>query len=73
MGHARYDSRRSGAVSRLQPHPPNFTPIGAIVLFGGAHFASRWEAFLVPLAAMVFSDAIMAGTGWHRSYMSALP
>ncbi len=28
-------------ASRLLPHPPNFAPIGAIALFGGATFASR--------------------------------
>lgn len=51
------------AASRLSPHPPNFTPIGAIALFGGAHFRERWLAFVVPLAAMVLSDVII---GWHR-------
>lgn len=51
------------AASRLLPHPPNFTPIGAIALFGGAHFRERWLAFVVPLAAMVLSDLII---GWHR-------
>ncbi|MGB5288418.1 MAG: DUF6580 family putative transport protein, partial [Ignavibacteriaceae bacterium] len=36
---------------RLIPHPPNFAPIAAIALFGGAYFNKRWAAFLVPLAA----------------------
>ena len=49
-------------ASRLVPHPPNFTPIGAIALFGGASFADRRVAFLVPLAAMFASDAIL---GFH--------
>jgi hypothetical protein len=44
------------AASRLLPHPPNFTPIGAMALFGGACFRSKWQAFLVPLAAMMLSD-----------------
>ncbi len=47
------------AVSRLVPHPPNFTPIGAIALFGGASFADRRAAFLVPLAAMFASDLVL--------------
>ena len=29
------------ALSRLLPHPPNFSPVEAIALFGGAFFASR--------------------------------
>lgn len=46
----------AAAASRLLPHPPNFAPIGAVALFGGASFASRRTAFLVPLAAMFLSD-----------------
>src|SRR5262249_9744912 len=47
------------AALRLIPHPPNFTPIGAIALFGGAHFADKRWAFGVPLAAMAVSDAVL--------------
>ena len=44
------------ALSRLVPHPPNFSPVEAIALFGGAYFASRFAAIWVPLAAMFVSD-----------------
>lgn len=44
------------AASRLIPHPPNFTPIAALALFGGACFADRRAAFLVPLAGLFLSD-----------------
>ena len=44
------------AASRLIPHPPNFVPIAAIALFGGAHFSDKRMAFLIPLAAMFLSD-----------------
>ena len=44
------------ALSRLLPHPPNFSPVEAIALFGGAYFASRAAAIWVPLAAMFLSD-----------------
>jgi hypothetical protein len=44
------------ALSRLLPHPPNFSPVEAIALFGGAYFAKRWAAVWVPLAAMFLSD-----------------
>jgi hypothetical protein len=46
----------AAAASRLIPHPPNFSPIGALALFGGACFPSKRTAFLVPLAAMLVSD-----------------
>jgi len=37
----------------------NFTPVGAIALFGGAYFTDRWKAFLVPLAALFLSDVVI--------------
>ena len=47
------------ALARLIPHPPNFTPIAAVALFGAAHFKNKWAAFLVPLLAMFISDAAL--------------
>ncbi len=44
-----------GVGLRLLPHPPNFTPILAIALFGGFYF-SRKIAFILPMAAMLISD-----------------
>ena len=32
------------ALTRLLPHPPNFSPVEAVALFGGAYFASRAAA-----------------------------
>jgi Family of unknown function (DUF6580) len=49
----------AAAALRLLPHWPNFTPIAALALFGGAHFADRRAAFAVPLAAMVLSDLVL--------------
>lgn len=46
----------AAAASRLIPHPPNFTPIAAMALFGGAQFADKRAAFLVPLAGLFLSD-----------------
>lgn len=34
----------------------NFTPVGAIALFGGAYFTDKWKAYLVPLIALFLSD-----------------
>lgn len=52
----------TAAALRLVPHPPNFTPIAAMALFGGAHFSDRRAAFLVPLAALLIGDLII---GFH--------
>ncbi len=45
-------------VSRLMPHPANFTPLAAIALFGGALLPRRLAVSL-PLVAMVVSDLII--------------
>ncbi|HEY2347067.1 MAG TPA: DUF6580 family putative transport protein [Xanthomonadaceae bacterium] len=47
------------ALSRLLPHPPNFSPIEAVALFGGAYFANRAWAIAVPLVAMAISDVAL--------------
>jgi hypothetical protein len=47
------------AVLRLLPHPPNFTPIGAMALFSGAYLGRRWVAFVAPLAALLLSDLVL--------------
>lgn len=49
----------AGTAARLIPHPPNFSPIAALALFGGATFASRRAAFLVPLTAMFLSNFVL--------------
>lgn len=45
------------ALLRLIPHPPNFTPVGGVALFGGARLRG-WQAYLVPIMAMVVTDPI---------------
>lgn len=62
------------AVARIIPHPWNFTPIGAMCLFGGAYFQRKWAAFLVPMAALLVSDAVLyavlyGNQGLHVTYM----
>ena len=49
----------AAALTRLLPHPPNFSPIEAIALFGGAYFASRALAVVVPLLAIFVSDMVL--------------
>jgi len=47
------------AFVRLLPHPPNFAPIAAMALFGGAYFSKKTFAFIIPLAAMFLTDMII--------------
>jgi len=48
------------AALRLVPHPPNFTPIGAMALFSGAYLGRRGAiAFAAPLGALFLSDLVL--------------
>ena len=50
-------------IARLIPHAPNFTPIGGLALFSGAHFKKK-VALIIPLAAMFISDIFL---GFHKT------
>jgi len=54
----------AGAAMRLVPHWPNFTPIAAIALFGGAYMSKKYLAFIIPLAALFLSDLLL---GFHNT------
>jgi hypothetical protein len=56
----------AGAMMRLIPHWPNFTPIAGIALFGGAFLKRKDMAFLVPVAAMLLSDLLI---GFHSTML----
>ena len=47
------------AATRLIPHPPNFTPIIAMGLFGGAYIHNRSFAVFIPIGAMLLSDLFL--------------
>lgn len=47
------------AMTRLMPHPPNFTAVTALALFAGAQIADRRLALVVPLAAMFLTDLML--------------
>src|SRR3990167_7870052 len=62
------------ALSRLLPHPPNFSPVEAIALFGGAYFMKRSAAIWVPLVAMFISDlalGVVNGGIYSEYFLSA--
>ena len=37
------------SLTRLAPHAPNFTAIGAMAIFGGATLKNKWMAFSIPV------------------------
>jgi len=48
-----------GVLTRIIPHPPNFTAVGAVALFGGAFFSNKKLSFLIPISIMLISDLIL--------------
>ena len=60
----------------------NFTPIGAMALFGGAYFINKGRAFLFPLLTLFISDIFLIQTvyaehstgimyeGWYFTYVA---
>lgn len=76
----------AGILRLLQTsgHVPlsNFTPIGAMALFGGAYFTSQSKAYLFPLITLFISDIVLMNTiyaehstgflyeGWYVVYFA---
>jgi hypothetical protein len=46
----------------------NFTPIGAMALFGGAYFKQRWKAFAFPLLTLFLGDVFIQTLVYDISY-----
>lgn len=44
----------------------NFTPIGAMALFGGTYFKQKWKAYIMPLAIFVATDWIINYAYFHE-------
>jgi hypothetical protein len=57
----------AAAALRLVPHPPNFTPVGAMALFSGAYFGRRALAFAAPIGALLLSDAVL---GFYHGFLT---
>lgn len=47
-----------GAASRLLPHPPNMTSVGAMGMFSGAKLKT-WQACMLTLLCMLITDPIL--------------
>jgi hypothetical protein len=57
------------AITRLIPHPFNFSPIGAIALFGAATIPGNKWKIVLPLVAMYASDLLLNNTihfSWYK-------
>ncbi len=50
--------------SRLIPHPPNFTPLGALAIFAGATLKDVKLALIIPILALLISDVVI---GFHST------
>ena len=59
-----------GVLTRIIPHPPNFTAIGAVALFGGALFSDKKLAFFIPIFTMMISDLILGYQAAINVYIS---
>ncbi len=56
------------AFSRIIPHVPNFSPLGAVGLFSAAHFAKKWQALLIPILAVWISDLFINNVIYAQYY-----
>ncbi len=59
------------ALMRVIPHPPNFSGVGALGLFGGAKL-SGWQAYLYPLVIMALSDFGLWAISWFDEKYSLM-
>ena len=56
------------ALSRLLPHPDNFTPISAMALFGAAYFSQQIRMLSVPFLALFLSDLVLNNVIYRQYY-----
>jgi hypothetical protein len=69
------------ALSRFLPHPWNFTPVGALALFGGAVYKNRQSAIFLTFLVLYLTDFVLnnfvhrgsfttqSGIIWFSNYM----
>ena len=44
----------------------NFSPVGAMALFGGSYFDKKWKSFFFPLFTLLVSDVVLQFTVFYR-------
>lgn len=57
-----------GALARVMPHAPNFTPVGGLSLFAGARLRG-WRAYLLPLVLMAVTDPLVGGYSFATPFV----
>lgn len=61
-------------VTRILPHPYNFTPLSAVAVYAGMRSSTWLRGFIWPLLALLVSDAVVMSTlqreyGTFTSYL----
>jgi len=56
------------SLGRVFAPIPNFTPLGAVALLGGAIFTRKWLAFFVPILALWLSNLFLNNFIYQASY-----
>jgi hypothetical protein len=59
-----------GALARLVPHVPNFTPVGGLSLYAGGRLR-RWQAYVLPLLLMAVTDPLVGGYSFATPFVYA--
>lgn len=49
-------------ITRVAPHPYNFTPLGAVAVFSGSRMGNLLKAWAFTLATLLMSDAAVMAT-----------
>ncbi|MBB6001537.1 DUF6580 family putative transport protein [Arcicella rosea] len=52
----------------IAPTLSNFSPVGTIALFGGAYFAKKQWAFIIPMAALWLSNLVLNNVFYKQWY-----
>lgn len=61
---------RITAAGEITPFS-NFSPVGAMALFGGAYFADKWKSYVFPLLTLFLGDVIMSQT-IYKAYATGI-
>ena len=48
-----------GVLFRFLPHPPNFTPLSSLSLFGATQFNNKYLGIILPIIVMGISDIFL--------------
>lgn len=57
-----------GVMSRVIPHAPNFTPVGATALFAGALLKPKWISFAIPMMVLWLSDLFLNNVVYKNQF-----